>query len=382
MTILFLTHGADMMGANRSMLAILDGIRAHGVSPIVALPQAGSLEQALQARGIAYFITPYFNWAHTRYISRHYWLNAYYQRQNKTQHLPRLTAEAQQRQVDLVYTNSSITGMGAWLAEAIGVPHVWHIREFGEADYGLAFWKGKRAFRHGASKAQLVVAISHAVEKAVLDGIDAPKLTLYDGMVSRSDYARIPPNSHPPKDTFTFLIIGLIHPTKGQLTALRAFHQVYQEYPQARLIIAGKGRRLYTRSIQTYIRRHHLTEVVDFKGYVSDPEQVHQQADAVLVCSKKEGLGRVTVEGMLWGNPVIGYDSGGTAELIDHQETGLLYQNFEELVQYMGRLLTDPDAVRTYGANGRAKVPQHFFIQDYVDQLYQHLQPLLPKKTP
>lgn len=40
---------------------------------------------------------------------------------------------------------------------------------------------------------------------------------------------------------------------------------------------------------------------------------------------QKEAFGRVTVEAMGSGVPVIGANSGGTVELIKNKETGLLY---------------------------------------------------------
>jgi len=48
-------------------------------------------------------------------------------------------------------------------------------------------------------------------------------------------------------------------------------------------------------------------------------------ADLVVVCSRDEAFGRVTVEAMKAGKPVIGARSGGTAELIREGENGLLY---------------------------------------------------------
>lgn len=377
MRILFFTHGADMMGANRSLLAILDGIKAHGVVPILALPQAGSLEEALKARQIDYFISPYHNWAYLQYFNKNYWLNEWLQRKNRTQYLPLLIKQAEHWKPDLIYTNSSILGIGAWLADALKLPHAWHMREFGEADYNAVFWRGRKPFRHWANKAQLLISISHAIEKAVLKGVNAPKLTMYDGVISKADYAATLPNQHPQKSTFTFLIIGLIHPNKGQFQALKAFHKVYQQYPQARLIIAGYGRRFYTLKIKRYIKQHQLEEVVDFKGYVQEPEKVHRQADAVLVCSKSEGMGRVTVEGMIFGNPVIGYNGGATPELVEHQKTGLIYNTEQELVAHMSYLIQHPEQVKAYGAAGRAKVPQHFFIEDYVACLYKALKQLV-----
>lgn len=58
--------------------------------------------------------------------------------------------------------------------------------------------------------------------------------------------------------------------------------------------------------------------------------------------SKLEGMGRTTVEAMANDCVVIGYNSGGTKELIKHNETGFLYNNFEELVSNLRFVLKEP----------------------------------------
>jgi len=40
------------------------------------------------------------------------------------------------------------------------------------------------------------------------------------------------------------------------------------------------------------------------------------------MCSRHEAMGRVTVEAMSACLPVIGFDNGGTAELIEHERSG------------------------------------------------------------
>jgi len=63
-----------------------------------------------------------------------------------------------------------------------------------------------------------------------------------------------------------------------------------------------------------------------------------------------EAMGRVTAEAMACYRPVIGYDSGGTSELIDHGRTGLLYRGGEDaLADCMIRYATSPEEARQHG---------------------------------
>jgi glycosyltransferase involved in cell wall biosynthesis len=63
---------------------------------------------------------------------------------------------------------------------------------------------------------------------------------------------------------------------------------------------------------------------VRFIGYLDDPTPYYCHADVALMCSSDEAFGRVTVEAMKLGLPVIGIDSGGTNEIIVDGRTGYL----------------------------------------------------------
>jgi glycosyltransferase involved in cell wall biosynthesis len=165
------------------------------------------------------------------------------------------------------------------------------------------------------------------------------------------------------------------------MTALKAFHKLYKTKTSVRLIIAGTGRRLYARKIQQYIQKHRLSSVVKYLGYVKNPYEVHAQADAVLMCSKSEGMGRVTIEGMLFGNPVIGYNGGATPELIDHAKNGLIYQDIDELLGHMRFLVEHPQVAQNYGKAGRIKAAKNFLIEEFVRTIFAQLQNIEKPKT-
>jgi glycosyltransferase involved in cell wall biosynthesis len=345
------------------------------------VPAAGALQQVLQDRAIAVEVLPYYNWAFTQYISVSYWLSSIRQFQNKYQYLPQIIEKVAALDADIIYTNSSIVGIGAWVADQLKIPHVWHVREFGKLDYNMIFWRGRSYFDRWANRSSLVISMSAAIDKAVLQGINAPKVVIHDGIVDKATYESIQaPQDHlnPP---FTFLIIGAIHPTKGQMTALKAFHKLYKTKTSVRLIIAGTGRRLYARKIQQYIQKHRLSSVVKYLGYVKNPYEVHAQADAVLMCSKSEGMGRVTIEGMLFGNPVIGYNGGATPELIDHAKNGLIYQDIDELLGHMRFLVEHPQVAQNYGKAGRIKAAKNFLIEEFVRTIFAQLQNIEKPKT-
>ena len=95
-------------------------------------------------------------------------------------------------------------------------------------------------------------------------------------------------------------------------------------------------------------------------------------ADVVLMCSRFESFGRVTVEAMLAGKPVIGAASGGTAELIQDGETGLLYEpgNHDELAMKIEYLFEHPEKRLQLGAAARVWATGRFAQQRYAREVH------------
>jgi glycosyltransferase involved in cell wall biosynthesis len=95
--------------------------------------------------------------------------------------------------------------------------------------------------------------------------------------------------------------------------------------------------------------------VVDFVDFTEDRYRYFQQSHAALMCSRSEAFGRVTVEAMKLGLPVIGADRGGTPELVRDRETGLLYPHGDPsaLAERIDRLYRDRELRERLGSDAR-----------------------------
>lgn len=73
-----------------------------------------------------------------------------------------------------------------------------------------------------------------------------------------------------------------------------------------------------------------LKSRVIFHGFEKNTEKIYGGMSVLLMCSRAEGFGRVTVEAMAKGIPVLGYRSGGTAELVIDGYNGYSFKTQEE----------------------------------------------------
>nr|WP_272592118.1 glycosyltransferase family 4 protein [Salinibacter ruber] len=366
---MFITHYTGLYGANRSLLGLIDGIKNHGVKPYVLAPEEGAITEALSDRGITYYTSPFKNWvAQDR-------LKAPARLGMNLIMLPSLVLKVLQWNVDLIHTNSSVTPIGALLAEVLSLPHVWHVREFGEADYNLKYDWGETLFQTFMSRAEATIAVSEAVRCGVLSHVDSPCQVVYNGVISTERLGQLKQENdlRTRRDTsYTFAIVGVISPSKGQEQALRAFHQLSRENKDVHLLIAGDGGSEYVESLHELCHSLDLNQLVSFLGYVSDPFEVYLRADAVLMCSPHEAMGRVTAEAMATGRPVIGYDNAGTSELIDDERNGLLYDGTtDDLARCMHRLMNNPDWGYRLGEHGEKKAAQKFTNEVYAKKVYE-----------
>jgi glycosyltransferase involved in cell wall biosynthesis len=96
------------------------------------------------------------------------------------------------------------------------------------------------------------------------------------------------------------------------------------------------------------------------RGFVSDEELVKLYANALAVCYLPfdEDYGYVTLEGMLSAKPVlVTSDSGGAAELIEHERDGLVVApEAKAIAAALDRLYQDRDRARRMGEKGHEKL--------------------------
>jgi len=106
-----------MMGANRSLLGLIRGLRKYEVESVVLCPKKGDFTDALEAENVEYLVAPFTNWVYTK-VSPNYYLFPLRILQNYFV-LPRLSKQVAAINPDLIYTNSSVTAVGAYLAHRL-----------------------------------------------------------------------------------------------------------------------------------------------------------------------------------------------------------------------------------------------------------------------
>ncbi|MDH5253760.1 MAG: glycosyltransferase, partial [Nitrospira sp.] len=146
--------------------------------------------------------------------------------------------------------------------------------------------------------------------------------------------------------------------------------------PDVRFLLVGDGD--MRASIETLIDRQGLRDHVYLVGWRRDVSAVMQALDVFLLTSHWEGLPRVLIEARAVGLPVVATNVGGAAEVVDHEQVGVLCRvgDIEGLATAVLRVLSNQAASANVKLKQRASLPREFHIDEMVTQyerLYERL---------
>ena len=104
-------------------------------------------------------------------------------------------------------------------------------------------------------------------------------------------------------------------------------------------------------------------------GKRSEVESLINTMDICVLSTFTEGISNSILEYMAMGKPVIASIGGGTAEIVEHQQTGFLVgpQSPVELMEKIEILLDNQDLRDRMGAAGKERVRKYFSIEKMVD---------------
>jgi len=168
------------------------------------------------------------------------------------------------------------------------------------------------------------------------------------------------------------LYAGILIPRKGVIHLLNAFAQIAEDFPDVRLILIGAEENAeYVHELQAQVKEYGLTKRVMFIPPLSQEKLAQRmaQASVFVLPSFSEGLGRVVVEAMAAGTPVIGSRVGGIPDLIEDEANGFLVPAGDEglLAEKIRWMLEHPESARQMGRNATHFARSFFSTEVYVN---------------
>ncbi|HZT44238.1 MAG TPA: glycosyltransferase [Chthonomonadaceae bacterium] len=416
--VLYVDHTAEMGGGELALLHLLRHLDRTRYQPVVVLFSEGPLVEEMRAAGVEAHVLPLDpRIVRTRKDSLGLGSLARLRDAARTAlYVGRLARFIRAQRIALVHTNSLkadvIGGLAARLART---PLLFHVRDRIAEDYlpGPA----ARAFRWLCrTLPDYVVANSDATLRSLCLPAKERAATVYSGIEIREqgnagtgDPGGSPAGSTVTRDdgnwegtrgkpapealaagtglsrTFgapgpqprvpSIGLIGRISPWKGQHIFLQAAAQVRERVPEARFLIVGSalfGEEDYERQVRVLTADLGLEECVEFTGFRKDVAALIQTMDILVHASTTgEPFGKVVVEGMAAGKPVVATNGGGIPEIVEDGVTGLLVPmgDAESMAEAICRLLAHPETARAMGRQGHERARARFTIQHTTRQM-------------
>ncbi|HET6351022.1 MAG TPA: glycosyltransferase family 4 protein [Coriobacteriia bacterium] len=166
-----------------------------------------------------------------------------------------------------------------------------------------------------------------------------------------------------PADGFRIGYAGFLERLKGIDVLIRAFAAIAGDHPEAELFVAGRGGELD--SLVELAGSLGVGERVHMLGFVDPVAAFTGGLDLFVSASRSESLGRSVLEAMALGVPVVSTISGGQADYITHEKTGLAVapDDVEGLASAIQRMIED-DALRgSLAAAGKAVATAAPFLE-------------------
>jgi len=174
--------------------------------------------------------------------------------------------------------------------------------------------------KHLMKKADSIVAISSFVKKTLIkNGFDSRRIkVIYNPVMAENQSESLT------KEVGTVLYVGRLDLEKGVEFLLKAMQNLKMTFGEVKLVIAGTGKQ--EDYLRTMAKDLGIKDRVEFLGLFSHEtiKRLYESSAIVVVPSIwAEPFGRVVVEAMAHGRPVVASNVGGIPELIS-SENGIL----------------------------------------------------------
>jgi glycosyltransferase involved in cell wall biosynthesis len=374
--VLYLNHSGQISGAEQSLRSLLWQMRRErlDVEPTIALPGGGVFSEMLREEGWNVTFAP------LRRIERPSGplgpLSAMTTLMHVLRTAPYIQKLAAKTGAQLIHSNSTTAHLvGALAGERLNIPALWHARDL------VSLERIAPALAH---RSACVIAISGCVaERLQADGVPPDKIrVIHNGLDpdewSPKSRSRLRQSLALRDEAFVFGCAGQLVPWKNHVAFIEAAHQLSQDEDCARahfVIIGGdlwNEHSTYVNELRAMVKKYSLQDRFNFIPHQLDNVDALAALDTLVLPSHDEPFGRVLIEGMALGKPVVAYAENGPIEIVTHGYDGLLVSPDEEdgLAHTMKQTLCDADLRATIEGNARHSVLEKFHIADSTAKFY------------
>ncbi len=179
-----------------------------------------------------------------------------------------------------------------------------------------------------------------------------------------------------PQDCNVIGVIGRLVPIKGHKYLVSAAKKIVREFHNTVFVFVGDG--YLNASLERQAESIGVRKNIIFTGWRKDAAEILDLFDILVLPSLNEGMGKVLVEGMALGKPIVASSVGGIIDLVRDGENGILVppRDSDALGNAILQLIKNKNLAEELGKNGKAKIYPEFdasVMVKEIDDLYESL---------
>jgi glycosyltransferase involved in cell wall biosynthesis len=283
------------------------------------------------------------------------------------------------RKYDLIYANTQKALVVAAIASLLSRrPLVYHLHDILSIEH-FSKTNLRVAITLINQFASLVIANSQASKQAFLHAGGKSNIieVVYNGF-ELNNYQISPESVMKIKrelglqDKFVIGHFSRLSPWKGQHILINALAQCPENITAILVGDALFGEQHYVKDLHQRVTSLGLEDRVKFLGFRADIPQLMTTCDLVTHTSTApEPFGRVIVEAMLCGKPVVAAKAGGVMELVEHEINGFLVTpgNPQELAEVINSCIHEPHNTAIIAQNARISASLRFDVTTINQQI-------------
>lgn len=252
--------------------------------------------------------------------------------------------------------------------------------------------KEQKQFETVAHGSDAIIAVSEYTQKQIHNICSIKPVNTYCIPNGTDPEIYVPPNNSRvallrtqyqiDTETKVLLTLARVVPRKGHDIVISALSQVIKIYPNLIYIIAGPERRSWKDHLEMLVSELQLEGRIRFFGAASEQQKLdlYQLCDIYVMVSKSpihtgdsEGFGITFLEANACGKPVIGSNTGGIPDAVEHNVSGLLVEpdNVDQTAEAVLNLLLNDKLRVQLGCQGRKRVEKRYTWDYVVREIYQ-----------
>lgn len=270
----------------------------------------------------------------------------------------------------VVHTTGIKCHLLSWPATlGTGIPVVWHLRDI----LGRGLTRTALRALHALAGGKIRVIANSVATAQSFSRRRAPAV-VYNGLdLNAYRGERETWNSTP-----VVAIVGVLAKWKGQREFLHMARELTDRGIDAQYWVVGAqiydtgGDRGYADELRALAKSLGLGDRVEFLGFRSDISRVLERTDVLVHASTRpEPFGRVIVEAQACGVPVVASAAGGVLEIVEHDETGLLFPpgDVPAMARQVSRLLADEGLGRRLAESAQRNVEKEFCLARHAQKI-------------